>query len=115
MSIRQSNEKPVHDSQGVQTNPTTSDVMADTGQLPPGVYELVFMASTDADARMQVEHRNAGNTGNTSDVSAFRVPANQTITGLLRFFVNKNERIRIMMTANLTGHAEASVNAQRIA
>jgi hypothetical protein len=104
---------PVIDCQGVQTNPTTATVMADTGELPSGIYEVLVMCSASATARMQLEHRNAANGASVSDVAPWRLSANAPAEFRGVYFLNKLERLRVMMTANLTGDGEAVIYATR--
>lgn len=55
-------------SEGVQVTPAAGTVLADTGQLPAGVYDVAFMCSSNEDADTQgvidFEHRNAANAAN---------------------------------------------------
>lgn len=104
------------DSQGEQNNPTTASVMADTGALTPGVYEILVMASASADAQMQVEHRNAANDGVVSDTAIFYIAGGSGAEFRGRYDINTtSERFRVMMNGNLTGDAVATIFAWRVA
>lgn len=106
---------PIVDSQGEQTNPTTSTVMADTGTVTnPGFYEVFAVISATANAQFQLEHRNAANDGNTSDACVCYCAANAPAVLKGIYFVNASERLRVMMNANLTGDAVATVYATRV-
>lgn len=112
--IRQANQLPIIDSQGERTDPTTTTVLADTGVLVPGNYEVHLIASASANAQCQLQHRNAANDANVDDVTGFYVPANQTVEFYWGYFVNRDERVRVMMDQNLTGTAWISLRAQRV-
>lgn len=115
MAERMSNEAPIIDTQGTKTNPTTATVMADTGALNSGIYDVLVMSSTDtAGAKMQLEHRNAANDGTVSDTAPWRLSANAPAEFKGIYFIDHNQRIRVMMTSNLTGDAEATLFVQRI-
>jgi hypothetical protein len=114
MSQRSVSAAPVVDCQGVKTNPTTATVMADTGVLPSGNYEVLVMASASATARFEVQHRNAANDAAASDVAPFRLSANAPAEFRAMYFVNYGDRIRVMPTADLTGDGEATIFVQRM-
>ena len=110
----------VRDSAGEQTNPTTSTVMADTGHRAlftggTGFYEVLCAASTTANAQFQLEVRNRANDATVGDAHVFYCPANQTVAVPFRVQLESEQRLRIMMNANLTGDAAATVVAQRVA
>lgn len=120
MSFRQANFPVIRDSQGEQTNPTTATVMADSGALSEvvgggGIYEALVIVSTTVNAEFVVQRRNTANDGNVGDVHVFYASANNTVSVPFRFEVERNERIRVMMNANLTGDAVANVIVQRVA
>ena len=104
----------IHDTQGKQTNPTTSTVLADTGVLPGALYEVRVLVGCSAAATMNVEHRNAANDGTISDTVLLRVAAGQTGMYVLKFDVKTNERIRVVPEANITGAAESTLQAIRV-
>lgn len=119
MSEYQSNYPVVSDSQGEQTNPTTATVMADTGALGSsvgggGIYEAFVVASASVLGKFQVERRNAANDATVGDVRPFYCLAASSVGYLFRFEILNGEWIRVMMTANLTGTAEATITVQRV-
>jgi hypothetical protein len=111
MAFRNESYVPVLDTQGKQTNPTTATVLADTGELSAGMYEVRVTVGCSAAATMNVEHRNAANGGNVTDVVLLRVAAGQTGMYVFKYAVNVNERFRVVPEANITGDAEASIQA----
>ena len=124
MAQRLSNYKIYSDSQGEATNPTTATVMADTGVIQDGtggfnngggVFEILVVASATATAEFVVQRRNSANSANVGDVVIFYCPANNTVSVPLRFELESGERFRVMMNANLTGDAVATIQAQRAA
>ena len=106
---------PVHrDTQGEKTNPDTTIVMADTGAIPAGIYEVLVSVSETALAEYAVQRRNVANDANIGDVVVFYGPANSGRDVPLRFEIEKDERVRVMMNASLTGDAVVHVTAQRV-
>ena len=111
------------DSAGKQTNPTSGDVLADTGAIGAaqgmgeggGIFAVMVIASASADAEMVVQLRNAANDANVGDTHVFYIPAAGSVEFVFPLEVEGAQRIRIAMNANLTGSAVASVFAQRVA
>jgi hypothetical protein len=103
-----------HDSAGKQTNPTTADVLADTGAIPSALYDVRVLVGCSAAATFNIQHRNAANDGNVSDTVLIRAAAGQTGEYIFKYALNTNERIRVVPEANITGSAEATVQAIRI-
>jgi hypothetical protein len=102
---------PVVESNGVQTNPAGT-VMADTGVLPSNKYELHVIAGGTATGVFTIERRNAANGANVGDTVAVRTVANQSQQFTLYYFLNTNERLRVIATG--TGDFEATVVADRL-
>lgn len=120
MSQRQANGTVVADCQGEQTNPTTATVMADTGALGAevgggGTYEILVVVGQTALAEYQLQRRNAANGALVGDALIFYGPANNTVAIPFRLEAERGERFRVMMNANLTGDAVASIMVQRVA
>lgn len=120
MAQRAANYPIIRDSQGEQTNPDTTTVMADTGAITAaqgggGIYEALVIASASAAAEFVVQVRNTANSGNTGDVHIFYAPAGSPVAVPLRFEITLSERVRVMMNAALTGDAVASIFLQRVA
>lgn len=106
---------PIIDSQAESTNPTTSTVLADTGAITaPGVYEVLVCTSASANAQFVLQHRNAANGGNISDTAGFYTLANSGSEFRGRYFINYNERLRVLPDDNLTGTAFCTIYAWRV-
>lgn len=115
MALRQANYPVIRDSQGEQTNPTTSTVLADTGAIPlGGIYEITVISSASALGEFLIARRNAANDANVGDTVHFYSPASTTVAFVLPFEIEKNERVRVIPQANLTGDAVVTVVAQRV-
>ena len=106
-------DTPVIQSNGEITNPTTN-VMADTGRLRSGFYEVLVVASASAAAEFVIQRRSVGSLSTVGSGIIFYAPASQAVAVPARFEVGENENIRVMMNANLTGDAVATITAQRI-
>ncbi len=98
--------------QGEITNPAASQVLADTGPLPPGTtYQPQIVVSTTANMRFLLERRNPANSASVQS-HAFRLAANQTFDlGLLGNLDpwTDGERIRIISSAAQTLTCQASI------
>ncbi len=95
------------------TNPTTSDILADTGALAAGMYEARVLVGASAAAIFAVQRRNAANDANVGDVVVIYCGAGVSVQHPLRMQIEPNERIRVTMEANLTGTGAAAIMAQR--
>jgi hypothetical protein len=104
-----------HDSAGKTNNPTTASVLADTGALPGAMYDVRVLVGCSAAATFNVQHRNAANSGNVSDTVLIRAAAGQTGEYILKYALNKDERIRVVPEANITGDAEITIQAIKVA
>lgn len=105
---------PVHLSASADTtNPTTASILADTGALEGGVYDVRVVLGASAAAKFAVQRRNAANDANVGDVIIIYCAANVGLVHTLLTELEPNERIRITMATNLTGTAAASVASQR--
>lgn len=113
---RQSNEPPVSASEGEQTNPIDEAILADTGALPPGIYEVLALVSASANSQVKMARRNTANSADISPViGGLYVPANQTVPFAWKFPLNKNERIVLRMDdAQAAGTVWGSLNVQRV-
>lgn len=100
-------------SAGSTTNPGTSDVLADTGALSAGLYEVRICVGCSVAAAFNFQHRNAAN-GATNETIVIRAAAGQTGEYVFKFNVNTNERLRALPAAVITGVAEITIEATRI-
>lgn len=113
-AITNASFSPVHDCGGTLTNPTTGTVLADTGQLPAGLYEMRVAVGSSVAATYSVQHRNAANSGFVSDTTTIRGAAGQTGEYVFKYSIQVNERLRVLPQDNITGDAEATINAVRV-
>ncbi len=95
------------------TNPASADVMVDGGVLDSGTYEARIFVGASAAAAFSVQHRNAANSSNITTIT-LRAAAGQTAEYVLKYFLNDQERVRVVMAASLTGTAEASIQITRM-
>lgn len=105
---------PVLDSAGKQTNPTTATVLADTGALVAGLYEVRVLLGASAAAIFALERRNAANGANVGDVPAIYVPAAGSLYAVFTYVLEASERLRVVMETNLTGTAAATLQVERL-
>lgn len=105
---------PVSDSAGILTNPDTATVLADTGALPRGFYEIRVLPGCSVAAIFYVQHRNSGNDANVTDATIIRAAAGQTGEYILKFPIDENQRVRVLPAASITGNAEAFIQAIKI-
>ena len=93
-------------SNGIQINQAAGTVLADTGQLPAGVYDLLIQMAGDnneANQRIAFEHRNAANSANLATWD-YLLHMNVDDTKSwgpfpLAYELENNERIRLVQIA----------------
>jgi len=98
--------------EGEQTNPADDALMADTGALAAGSYEVIATIGASASAHFALQRRNADNDENVGDVPVLYGPAGQS--GQYRFLyrVEAGERLRVVMDDSLTGTASVALNVE---
>lgn len=98
----------------VSAAPGAGTVLADTGQLAAGLYEIewsIFAQDTNAVGKgIQIEHRNAANAATSAILGGCSAPDNQ-YGGVRRIRLAANERIRAVSGA---ASAASSVYGARI-
>lgn len=114
MATRTVSYAPLYFTATPTTNPTSGTVIVDSGALTQGMYELRLLPGASAAALFTLQHRDSTNASNIAAIS-IRAAAGQTAEYVLKFAVNSNERIRLVMGANLTGDAEGALQIERIA
>lgn len=114
MAYRDYGNKPTLDAGAKETNPDTTDVMADSGALSAGIYDVRVIIGASAAAIFQVERRNADNDASVGDVVILYCAAGQSAQFALPYVLEEGERVRVMMNANLTGTAAAAINVERL-
>lgn len=106
--------KAVFKSVAEATNPTTGTVMADSGALTAGNYVVGVIVGQSAVARYTVQRRNAANGANVGDTLVLYGAAGQSGQYQLRTPLEAGERIRVVMTADLTGTSSVLVNTEKL-
>lgn len=108
---------------GPQTAPGAGTVLADTGALPAGTYDLRFLTSSNSNSVLtetfMVQHRNAANAANlaTWEYVTILSASNNVgaITYALGYILALNERIRIINSqAGEGGTSQVAVIFARI-
>lgn len=112
MALRSLGNAPIIESAGEQTNPSDADVIADTGALAAGIYEVRVTVGASAAADVALERRNAANSGNVGDVPVIKVPAGQTCQYVFTYKLELSERLRVIMDDALTGTIAATLNVE---
>jgi hypothetical protein len=102
------------DSQGEQTNPADDAVVADTGALDAGMYEVLVTASSSADAQFALQRRNAANDTTVGDVIGFYTATSTPVQLIFTLFVDHSQRLRVIMDDALTGTCWVSIVATRV-
>jgi hypothetical protein len=127
MAQRASNYPVFINCAGTTTNPTAaSSVLATTGAVTSGltgaytltgggIYEVQVSVSSSVDATFKVQRRDAGDANTVGSVPIIRVVAKGCVTVPYRFELLAGERVRVMPNADITGDAEATIVAQRVA
>lgn len=114
MAGRALGNKPLIKSEGEKTNPALNLLMADTGALAAGTWELRFTVGASAAADFQIQRRNAANTANVGDVVILKGPAGQSGQYIFTFHLEVNERVRVVMDDALTGTAAVAINGEKL-
>jgi len=110
-------------SEGTQTAPAAAALLADTGALPAGTYDMMFMCASDdmgsTGRFIAIQHRDAANAATlatwifpvgTTTVS--RIPAIWPMHSF-SYFLAQNERLRAVnvITASAGSHYNATIFA----
>lgn len=95
---------------GLTVNPSTNDVIVDTGALAAGPYVFEFLLDSTVDTRLIIEHRNAAN---SATLKSKEVPlaTNSWVQIVLGNDLDllENERLRAIMKAGITGTVQGSI------
>lgn len=114
MAVRDFGVVPQINSEGKLTNPTTTTVLADTGQLIHANYEARLVVGASVAATFVLERRNAANTANVGNVPVVYTPAGQSGEYVFTYRLETNERLRCLPEANITGTAAATLQIERM-
>lgn len=105
---------PILDSQGEQTNPGTSTVLADSGAVPfKGLYEVRIVIGGSVASQFQVQRRNAANGATVGDVVGLYGAAGQSSQFILNYYLDAGERVRVVPDDAITGTAFCSITVEQ--
>lgn len=93
---------------GIVTNPTAAQVIADTGAISGGASTYTFIVAATVVTRFEVAVRNAANTADVQ-VQNFFVLANDNFTAILPIDVPPGGRIVVRTPAGVTGSVQGSI------
>ena len=94
---------------GVQTNPATDAILADTGALAGGQSGAAVVIGANVAMVVTVEHRNAANSANINTqvlACGANAPYDVDLPGVT---FAASERIRIRLNTGVTGSVQASL------
>jgi len=111
MAIFAPGNKPVWESEGAQTNPTASQVMADTGALAEGLYDIRVICGATAAGSWVINRRNAANGADVGDQPVIYTAANTSQWVQVTMSLEAGERVRVT-SGGLTGSASALITAE---
>lgn len=114
MAMRSVGNPPDLATEDELTNPLDNALVADTGELPAGVYEMRITLGSSAAADFAVQRRNAANDANVGAVPIIKTPAGQSGQYLFTFKLETDERVRVTMDDALTGTASGTINWERL-
>ena len=98
--------------EGITVNPGIGAVLADTGQLVAGYYDVRAMwTSTEAGTgALYLQHRNAANTADVkSQYSIFALSTFYAVEWLRNYRFETNERLRIVAVDAIAADVQASI------
>lgn len=113
MAIFAAGNPPLWESEGVKTNPSAGDVLADTGALAVGLYDIRILVGGSAAASWTVNRRNAANGADVGDQPLVYTPAGASQWAQFTMSLEASERVRLKVSA-LTGTACALITAERL-
>lgn len=99
---------PMWVTNGIVTNPTAAQVIADTGAISGGGSSYTVIVAATAISRFEVAVRNAANTADVT-VQNFFVAANGNFTAILPMDVPPGGRVIIRTPAAITGSVQGSI------
>jgi hypothetical protein len=112
MAVRADGNPPILASEGQKSNPTTATLMADTGALKAGLYEVRLIIGANDTAVFVFQRRNAANGANVGAVPVIYCAAGLSPEYVLLVTAEEGERFRVMMQTNHTGTAAATIQAE---
>ena len=96
--------------EGALASPGAGVLLADTGELPTGIYEFSIFIDSEVVAAVSIEHRNAANTATLKGQYA-RISDNTRFNRLYiaGYKMGANERLRIVNGVAIVGGIQASI------
>ena len=96
--------------EGVQTNPSSNTILADTQALADGgLKNIKILLASTVDARMALQIRNATNTGNIHQFLFTCGAFQTTLLDFGRINIQPNQRFRIIVNPGITGNVQATI------
>ena len=100
----------------MKSNPSNGTVVADTGSLSGGFYDvIIFMSSNCAlgDNNLRAEWRNDANTGNVQYWEYYTSTSLTFLITLPGIYINSSERFRLYVQTGFTGLVAGSITCIR--
>jgi len=96
------------------TNPSDTDVAADTGELAGGIYDIRVLVGGTAAAKWIINRRNAANGADVGDQPTVYTAANTSQFAQFTMTLEASERVRVTVSGNVTGVLSALITAERL-
>lgn len=94
---------------GLVNNPSTDDILADTGQLGLGIFGFTIVVYSTVGCLIDIEHRNTTNTTTLHSQRVY-IPAYTPMPILsVGISLSLNERLRVRLLEGVTGDVQVSV------
>lgn len=93
--------------EGLKTNPSAGDILADTGPLAAGIASLTVIIWTDAGCNLNLVQRNALNTADVNSQSL--QPNGSMFLAPIPIITLLNQRLQITVDTGVNGHVQASL------
>jgi hypothetical protein len=100
--------------QGLIHNPSSGDVLADTGQLGTGVYDFdVYVTCNTANTWLILQHRNAANDDNVAQTYMILGQYSNVIVPLHNYVMVAYQRIRVIASATAPEYMQVNITYRR--
>ena len=100
--------------EGPKVGPATNTLLCDTGALPVGIYEFRLFLGAGAETVVNLEQRNATNTGNIGGIITLFVPAGATTEYVVSYDMAASQRLRLVMADNFAGTISAAIQGRKL-
>lgn len=101
-------------SEGEKTNPADELLMATSGAMAAGNYEVIVTLGASAAADFRLERRNAADAAAVGNTLVIKGPAGQSGQYRFLFKLETSERISVYMDDALTGTAAVGLNLEQL-